>query len=98
MITSDEPGLYKTGEYGIRIENLVLSRNYRHTDDFGDFMNFEVLTLFPYDNRLIDLSMLSAEELAWVNNYHATVRERLMPHLDAEQKAWLEEKTKELKK
>ena len=98
MITSDEPGLYKTGEYGIRIENLVLSRNYRHTDDFGDFMNFEVLTLFPYDSRLIDLSMLSADELAWVNNYHATVRERLMPHLDAEQKAWLEEKTKELKK
>lgn len=98
MITSDEPGLYKTGEYGIRIENLVLSRNYRHTDDFGDFMNFEVLTLFPYDSRLIDLSMLSADELAWVNNYHATVRERLIPHLDAEQKAWLEEKTKELKK
>lgn len=62
MITSDEPGLYKTGEYGIRIENLVLSRNYRHTDDFGDFMNFEVLTLFPYDSRLIDLSMLSADE------------------------------------
>ena len=57
-----------------------------------------MLTLFPYDSRLIDLSMLSADELAWVNNYHATVRERLMPHLDAEQKVWLEEKTKELKK
>lgn len=98
MITSDEPGLYKTGEYGIRIENLVLARNYRHTDDFGDFMNFEVLTLFPYDSRLIDLSMLSDEELAWVNNYHATVRERLTPYLDDEQKAWLEAKTQKLTK
>ena len=98
MITSDEPGLYKTGEYGIRIENLVLSRNYRHTEDFGDFMNFEVLTLFPYDSRLIDLSMLSEEEVAWVNNYHETVRERLTPYLNDEQKAWVAEKTKKLNK
>lgn len=98
MITSDEPGLYKAGEYGIRIENLVLARNYRHTDDFGDFMNFEVLTLFPYDSRLIDLSMLSDDELAWVNNYHAAVRERLTPYLNGEQKAWLEAKTQKLTK
>ncbi len=96
MITSDEPGLYKTGEYGIRIENLVLARNYRHSDDFGDFMNFEMLTLFPYDSKLIDLSLLSDEEIAWVNRYHDIVRERLTPYLNDAQKAWVAEKTKKL--
>lgn len=98
MITSDEPGVYKAGKHGIRIENLVLSCNYRHSEEFGNFMNFEVLTLCPYDSRLIDLALLSDEEIAWVNRYHATVRERLMPLLDSEQQAWLEEKTRELKR
>lgn len=98
MITSDEPGLYKTGRYGIRIENLILSKDYRHTEEFGDFMNFETLTLFPYDSSLIDLTMLSDEELAWVNGYHATVYARLSPALDAAQQAWLKEKTQELKR
>ena len=98
MITSDEPGLYKAGKHGIRIDNNVLARNNRETEEFGKFMNFEVLTLFPYDSKLIDLAMLSDEELAWVNNYHKTVRERLTPYLNAEQQAWLNEKTKELKK
>lgn len=98
MITSDEPGVYKAGKHGIRIENLVLARDYRHSDEFGDFLNFEVLTLFPYDSRLIDLSLLSEEEVAWVNRYHATVRERLSPYLDDKQRAWLDEKTKELVK
>lgn len=98
MITSDEPGLYKAGRYGIRIENLILSKDYRHTEEFGDFMNFETLTLFPYDSSLIDLTMLSDEELAWVNGYHATVYARLSPALDAAQQAWLKEKTQELKR
>ena len=98
MITSDEPGVYRTGKYGIRIENLVLSRDYMQNDEFGGFMNFEVLTLFPYDSRLIDLAMLSDEELAWVNNYQSTVRERLTPYLNEDQKAWLEEKTKKLER
>lgn len=96
MITSDEPGLYKAGQYGIRIENLVLARSFRHSEEFGDFMNFEPLTLFPYDSKLIDLTMLSDEELAWVNSYHAMVCERLSPYLDDEQKTWVEEKTKKL--
>lgn len=96
MITSDEPGVYKAGRYGIRIENLILSRAYRTTEEFGDFLNFETLTLFPYDSRLIDLSVLSDEELAWVNNYHATVFERLSPALDDAQREWLKEKTKKL--
>ena len=64
MITSDEPGLYKAGKHGIRIENLVLARNYCETEEFGKFMNFEVLTLFPYDSKLIDLSMLP-ERICW---------------------------------
>ena len=96
MITSDEPGIYKAGKHGIRIENLVLSRDYRHTEEFGDFMNFEVLTLCPYDERLIDLSLLSDAEINWINHYHSEVRRRLMPYLNDEQRAWLEKKTAEL--
>lgn len=98
MITSDEPGLYKTGEYGIRIENLILSRNCRHTEDFGDFMDFETLTLCPYDSRLIDMSILTDEETAWIDSYHAMVYDRLSPYLDEQQKEWLKNKTKPLKK
>ena len=77
MITSDEPGLYLAGQYGIRIENLILCVEGEKTEEFGDFLRFETLTLFPYDQRLIDRSMLTAEEIEQINAYHATVRERL---------------------
>lgn len=97
MVTSNEPGLYKTGEYGIRIENCVLTVNDVVSDEFGGFMKFENLTLFPYDLNLIDRSMLTDVEVAEINEYHAMVRERLSKHLTAEECAWLEEKTKELK-
>ena len=96
MITSDEPGIYKAGRYGIRTENLVLCVPGVHSVEFGDFLKFETLTLFPYDARLIDLSMLSAKEIAQVNEYHAMVRERLTPYLNAEEAAWLADKTKTL--
>ena len=96
MITSDEPGIYKTGKYGIRTENLVLCIEGTHSDEFGDFLKFETLTLFPYDTRLIDISMLSQKEIKQVNDYHKMVRERLTPYLNAEEAAWLAEKTKEL--
>lgn len=96
MITSDEPGIYKAGRYGIRTENLVLCVPGAHSEEFGDFLKFETLTLFPYDARLIDLSMLSAKEIAQVNDYHAMVRERLTPYLNAEEAAWLADKTKTL--
>ncbi len=96
MITSDEPGLYITDKYGIRIENLVLSCDYRTTEEFGKFMNFEVLTLFPYDSRLIDVAMLTDEELEWVNHYQAEVKRRLTPYLDEAQKAWVDKKTQKL--
>ena len=67
-----------------------------HSDEFGDFLKFETLTLFPYDARLIDISMLSQKEIKQVNDYHKMVRERLTPYLNAEEAAWLAEKTKEL--
>ena len=93
MITSDEPGLYLAGQYGIRIENLILCVEGEKTEEFGDFLRFETLTLFPYDLRLIDRSMLTAEEIEQLNDYHATVRERLTPLLTAEEAEWLAQKT-----
>lgn len=95
MITSDEPGVYRAGEYGIRCENLILTIPAMHTD-FGRFYAFEVLTLFPFDLRLFDTSIMSDEEIAWVNDYHSTVRTRLSPALAPEEQAWLEEKTRPL--
>lgn len=96
MITSDEPGVYKAGRYGIRIENLVLTVEGDHSDEFGDFYRFEVLTLFPYDRSLIDTSILSAQEIEQVNNYHKQVYDRLSPYLNDSEKQWLAAKTKEL--
>jgi Xaa-Pro aminopeptidase len=92
MITSDEPGLYRTGKHGIRCENLVLCVPAEETE-FGKFLKFEVLTLFPFDLRLFDTSIMSDEEIAWVNNYHRTVAARLTPHLNSVQRTWLEKKT-----
>ena len=96
MITSDEPGVYKAGKYGIRIENLVLTIPGVHSEEFGDFYKFEVLTLFPYDRSLIDRTMLTDAEISQVNNYHKQVYERLSPYLNNDEKQWLAEKTKEL--
>ena len=96
MITSDEPGLYRAGKHGVRIENLVLAVNSVSDAEFGDFMKFETLTLFPYDARLIDVSMLTDGELSWINDYHATVRECLLPGLDGADAEWLIEKTKKI--
>ena len=93
MITSNEPGLYKAGQYGIRTENLVLTIPAGHSEEFGDFLKFETLTLFPYDTNLIDLSMLSREEIEQVNAYHDEVRNRLTPYLNEEEQAWLNKRT-----
>lgn len=96
MITSDEPGVYKAGKYGIRIENLVLTVEGEKSKEFGDFYKFEVLTLFPYDSSLIDTTMLTEQEINQVNNYHKHVFDRLSPYLNDIEKQWLAEKTKEL--
>ena len=88
MITSIEPGLYRPGQWGIRIENLVANVAIG-ANEFGDFMEFETLTLCPIDTRCIEPGMLSATDVAWLNAYHATVRERLLPLVDGDARAWL---------
>lgn len=88
MITSIEPGLYRPGQWGIRIENLVLNVPAGSTE-FGEFLAFETLTLCPIDTRCIDRSLLRADEIAWLNGYHATVRERLLPLVDGAARDWL---------
>jgi Xaa-Pro aminopeptidase len=85
MITSVEPALYRAGQWGIRTENLVLTQE---TGD-GDFLRFEILTLCPIDTRCLDFDLLDVKERAWLNAYHATVRERLLPHVEGKAKAWL---------
>lgn len=98
MVTSDEPGLYITGKYGIRTEVLLLCVEGQKTDDFGDFLEFEVLTLFPYDTSLIDLRMLSQTEIDQLNTYHKLVFDRLSPYLNDDEKAWLAQKTQPVHK
>lgn len=97
MITSNEPGLYIEGEYGIRCENLVATVPWT-TTGFGRFLQFETLTLFPFDRSLFDLTMMSDEEIEWVNKYHEMVRHTLTPLLNSEEAAWLAEKTAPLNK
>ena len=94
MIISDEPGLYLAGKYGIRIENLLLVAEGERSDEFGQFLRFEPLTLFPYDRRLIDINRLTDTERRQINDYHRMVLERVGPLLDDEHKAWLENATK----
>lgn len=92
MITSNEPGLYRAGQYGIRIENLLLTVP-AATSDWGEFYQFETLTLCPIDARLIDYSLLTPKELLWLNNYHLMVYNTLVPFLSPDEAAWLKEKT-----
>lgn len=95
MTVTDEPGIYLEGEFGVRIENVLLTRPYR-TTPFGDFLEFEPLTLCPIDTTPIDLSLMTAEEIAWLNAYHQTVFDRLSPMLDSDDKTWLKDATKPL--
>lgn len=85
MVTSNEPGYYKEGAYGIRIENLIISKA---SKDEG-FLDFETITLFPIDTHLIDKSMMSAEDVTWLNDYHKEVEEKLRPLLDEKQQKWM---------
>jgi Xaa-Pro aminopeptidase len=95
MIQSIEPGYYKDGEYGIRIENLTVVCDAPDLGPEGiSFRRFETLTLCPVDTRLIEKSLLDSEETAWLNDYHGEVRETLSPLLEAEEREWLEAATK----
>ncbi len=89
MIVSNEPGYYKTGAYGIRIENLVLVEPRAPIGAERDCLGFETLTLAPIDRALIDLSLMTRDERDWLNAYHARVHSELGPQLDADARAWL---------
>lgn len=95
MVMSDEPAMYRTGEYGIRTENMILLREDSETE-YGKFYGFDTLTLCYIDTRLIIVPMLSVRERAWINKYHQMVYDLLSPHLNEEEKAWLKEKTTEI--
>jgi Xaa-Pro aminopeptidase len=97
MILSNEPGYYKTGEYGIRIENLEVVRISppRHTDD-REMLCFEALTLAPIDLALVDTALLTNREVDWLNTYHLRVRETLGPLVDSETAIWLDQATQSI--
>ncbi|WP_137936520.1 aminopeptidase P family protein [Chitinivorax sp. B] len=88
MITSIEPGIYRAGKWGVRIENLVLNVP-AISGEFGDYLRFETLTLCPIDTRCLDRSILRADEIDWLNHYHAEVRRRLQPLVSGDALAWL---------
>ncbi len=93
MITSNEPGLYRPGHWGIRIENLVVNQPARKTE-FGEFLEFETLTLCPIDTRCVDLEALSISDRTWLNGYHDEVRRRLLPLVAGAAREWLLERTR----
>ena len=98
-ICSDEPGIYRANEYGIRIENLIAVRESNNLDTHttGEtFYEFETLTLCPYDTNMMDFSRMSTEEIQWINNYHAWVYAEIAPLLSKEEAIWLKEKCKAL--
>ena len=86
----NEPGIYIEGHYGIRIENLIMCRK---ADETGDFLEFETMAVCPIDLRLIDASQIRSDEIEWLNQYHKSVREKLMPYLNKDEAAWLEKMT-----
>ena len=92
MITSIEPGTYKPGRWGVRIENLVLNRE-AGSSEFGTFLKFETLTMCPIDTRCLEPSLLTRDEVEWLDAYHAEVRERLGPLLDGDALEWLKART-----
>lgn len=96
MTVTDEPGIYLVGEFGVRIENTLLVKDYMQTE-MGKFLQMESLTLCPIDTAPIDVLLLTEEEKNWLNVYHQLVFEKLSPWLDEEDKNWLREATKSLK-
>lgn len=92
MITSIEPGTYRPGRWGVRIENLVLNRE-AGSSEFGEFLEFETLTLCPIDTRCLEPSLLTQDEKDWFNAYHAEVQRRLSPLLDGDALQWLNTRT-----
>lgn len=97
MTVTDEPGLYLSGKFGVRIENTLLIKDYQ-TTDFGKFLQMESLTLCPIDLTPVDFSMLQPEEIEWLDTYHRDVFEKLSPYLEGEDLEWLREATRPVDK
>lgn len=97
MTVTDEPGLYLSGKFGVRIENTLLINDYQ-TTDFGKFLQMESLTLCPIDLTPVDFSMLQPEEIEWLDTYHRDVFEKLSPYLEGEDLEWLREATRPVDK
>lgn len=97
MFMSNEPGLYRTNQYGIRTENLIHVIKAEKTE-FGEFLKFETVTLFPIDKELIDVEMMSDEDIEWLNNYHKRVYDSLAQKLDENEREWLSLKCAKLKR
>ncbi|MBR1744306.1 MAG: aminopeptidase P family protein, partial [Lachnospiraceae bacterium] len=95
MVTSDEPGLYLEGRYGIRLENLILCVK-REKNEYGQFMGFEPLTFVPFERKAIDITQMNEEERRLLNTYHRMVYEKLERFLEPEEREWLREECREL--
>ena len=96
MTITDEPGIYLVGRCGARTENTLLIVPYKETE-FGKFLQFKTLTLFPYERKLIQTDLLTQEEMDWINQYHQRVYNAIAPHLTNEKELmWLKNVTKEL--
>ena len=95
MLISDEPAIYREGEYGIRIENLILCFE-DEENEFGNFLKFDTVSLCYIDKSLINISLLDKKEIDWINSYHSEVYEKLGPFLSGEEKIWLKEKTAQI--
>lgn len=95
MLLSNEPGIYRTGEYGIRTENLIHVIE-AEKSEFGQFLKFETLTFFPIDQSLVDKQMMTQDEINWLNAYHQQVFEKLSPFLTEEEVEWMKNKTKSI--
>lgn len=93
MLLSNEPGYYKNGEYGIRLENIIMAKEHG-ASEHGRFLSFETLTFAPFETQAIDKELLSMQEVKWFNSYHEEVYEKLAPHLSEEERAWLKEETR----
>ena len=95
MFTSNEPGFYKEGEYGIRIENLILVVEAGESP-YGRFLKFETLTLFPIDLKLVEVELLTEEEKNWLNKYHKEVFEKLSPLLEPDEVNWMKKQCRSI--
>lgn len=97
MILSIEPGVYREGKWGVRLENLVITTlDGEESKEFGKFLKFETLSLYPFERECLELELLSEDEMRWINSYHKEVYEKLSKYLDKPMKTWLGKKTQKI--